>query len=67
MAKMNGHIYFSKNQLNNMIKGKEVKFVREGKVIIAGLKGSHRRQTIQRLENRIEEMRKKLKDLGVSV
>ena len=60
--KLNGHFYFTKGQLTAMLKGKEVRFRRDGKWIIGGLKKRHRLQQVDKLQRQIEKLQRKLKE-----
>ena len=60
--KLNGHFYFTKGQLQRMLKGKEVRFRRDGKWIIAGLKNKHKLVEVAKLQRMIEKLQKRLKE-----
>lgn len=59
----NGHYYFSKGQLERMIKGKEITFIRGGHKLIAGMKQRHKKIEVARLQNRIAKLEKKLAEV----
>lgn len=60
--KLNGHFYFTKGQLTTMLKGKEVRFRREGNWIIGGLKKKQKMVEIEKLQRKIEALQQQLKE-----
>lgn len=60
MAKMNGHVYLTKAQIERMRRGRYVRIVREGKAIILGLKPSARKKKIAKLEAQLEATKAQL-------
>ena len=65
MSELNGHYYFTRIQLEKMLKGREIKFTRGGKAIIAGMKKKHKQIHVEKLYKKIEYYKKKLADAGV--
>lgn len=60
---LNSHFYFSKRQLDLMLKGKEVVFYRGGSRLVAGLKTRHKARQVEMLQGKIEKLTKRLKQL----
>lgn len=65
MAYMNGHIYFTKRQLERMLKGKDVIIFREGKKVAVGMKKIYKAEHIAKLQHKLAYYQKKLKQAGV--
>ena len=65
--KLNGHYYFSKRQLELMLKGREVTFWRGGAKLVAGLKHKHKQADIAKLQHKLDYYAKKLKAAGVKI
>lgn len=63
MAKMNGHIYFSKRQLRLMLKGRNLGIWREGKRIVIGMKKKAKKADILKIQMKIEHLKKRLKGI----
>ena len=66
-TEVNGHYYFTKKQLEKMLRGKEVRFKRRGKWSVAGLKQKHKMVEIDKLQHKLEYYKNKLKAAGVAV
>lgn len=63
--KLNGHYYFSKKQLETMLKGRDVLFVRGGQELVAGLKLKNKVKQAFIIKSKINKLQKRLASLEV--
>lgn len=65
MAHLNGHIFLTPGQVKKLAKGKTIRFRREGKWIVLGMKNDKEakiKARINRLRNELLRLKKGLKD-----